>query len=970
MAGRTFWDRLAAEIEGDVSSDAFSRGRYSTDASMYQCFPSGVVAPKTAADVPIVLEMAREERLPVTARGGGTSTAGQSLGEGLIVDFSKYLRSGIEIDADNLKCAAEPGCTLASINAAAAAHGLTFPVTIGSAQQATIGGMLGNNSNGIRALRYGSMRDNVASVDACLADGQRVIFNTVSEEESAQAAPGRDRLLDLLQFGEMHEKAIATLWPARAPGTPEPEGYDLRTLLASSADQNMARLLAGSEGTLALATKIELKLTRKPQNRALGVCRFADLSSALRAVPKITLLNPSAIELLDRSLLELLAAQAGADPTASRLLANKPEAVLLVEFDEENSVANSRQLKLLTECVAETSTMKPAVNEVLGEKARKSLWRLRHEAIVQSWSLKSAARPLPFQEDGAVPLKNLAAYGTALVELFHKHGVRSAIHGQVGRGSLHVRPILDLRHADDVRRMRALGEEMAELLESCGGVLTAGRGVGIARGEALERQLGPDAVSLFAQLKSQLDPKWILNPGKILRAPRFDEASLLRAPRESRALETTPISLTWGASASPSRALDNVRSCNGFSLCRTAETGVSCPSFNVTHDERDSPRGRANAVRLALSGQLGPGALGSAAMAGTMQLCVSCKACASACPFKIDIPKMKVETLAAARAQGATFEALDLYARLPEYTETARRWRLLLSLRDLLPGLPRLTERWTGIAAERPWPRFAGRPFEAPDAAPPMEYGTVALFADPFNSAFEPANLRAATAVLNAAGYAVVAFSDQNKELPLNCGRTYYDAGRIAEARTQASRLLAAAAAFAEKGIPVVGLEPSSVLMMRDEYAALGLPIMAPPPVLLFEEFVTARLAEGKFAPALKSVEADVLLHSHCHERAAGIQTLAATVLKLVPQLNVIEGPPDCCGLNGMTGMTPETLEASLAMAERGLFPAIRKAGRDAFVAATAYSCRKQIQDGLGRTARHPAMILDLALKGDKEIAN
>ncbi len=967
-AGQAFWERLAHEIEGDAACGLLSRGRYATDASMYQCFPAGVAAPKTAADVAIVLEMAREEGLPVIARGGGTSTAGQALGEGVIVDFSKYLRNIIEIDAGNLKCTAEPGCTPAAINGAAGALGLVFPVVIGSAQQATIGGMLGNNSSGIRALRYGSMRDNVASVDAFLAGGERVLFNAVSEADGTHAPPGRDRLLDLLQFGELHERAIATLWPLRPPGTPEPEGYDLRTLLASSADQNMSRLLAGSEGTLAVATKIELKLAKKPPNRALGVCRFGDLAAALRLVPKIMVLNPSAIELLDRTLLEFLGAQAGADAQAARLLQGEPEAILIVEFDEENAVANTRLLKALDDYVSEAGGVKSSVIEILGEKAQSAFWRLRQEAIVRAWSLKSAAQPLSFLEDGAVPIKNLGAYGAALTQLFERHGVRSAIHGQVGRGSLHVRPILNLRHAEDVRRMRALGEEMAELLDDYGGVLTAGHGIGIARSEALERQLGPDAIGLFAQLKAQLDPEWLLNPGKILRAPRFDEVSLLRAPRETRAQEDVPVSLAWGPSPSPSRALDHARRCNGLSLCRTAEPGIACPSYCVTHDERDSPRGRANSVRLALSGQLGAQALGSASMIETMQLCVSCKSCKTACPFSIDIPKMKAETLAAARLAGRTSKPLDLFARLPEYTERARRWRALLAMRDLLPGLPRLTERWFGIAADRPWPRWTGRRFRAPETVAPGTLGTVALFADTFNRSFEPANLRAAAAVLNAAGYAVVAFADGNKDRPLCCGRTYYDSGLIEEARAEAVRMTAAARAFAEQGIPVIGLEPSCVLMMRDEYAALGLPVKEKPPMLLFEEFVAARLAEGKFALPLKSVEADVLLHCHCHERAAGIEGAAGTALKLVPQLNVSEGPPTCCGLNGIAGMTPETLEASLAMAELSLFPAIRKAGRDAFVAATGYSCRKQIQDGLGRTARHPALILELALKGDKEI--
>jgi FAD/FMN-containing dehydrogenase/Fe-S oxidoreductase len=967
-AGPAFWDRLAYEIEGDAACDLFTRGRYSTDASIYQCFPAGAVCPKSAADIAIVLEMAREEGLPVTARGCGTSTAGQALGEGIIVDFSKYLNRLVQIDAANLRCVAEPGCSPAVINAGARVHKLTFPVEIASGRQASIGGMLGNNSSGIRALRYGSMRDNVASVDAFLADGQQVQFNAVSEADGVKAPAGRDRLLDLLQFGELHEKAIATLWPLRAPGAPEPEGYDLRTLLASAADQNLARLLAGAEGTLAIASEIELKLTRRPANRALGVCRFANLADALHLVPKILLLNPSAVELLDGTLLESLAAQARRDAQAARILQGEPQALLIVEFDEENAVANTRLLKALDDYVSEGGKARAGIVEVLGERARAGLWRLRREALTHAWSLKSAAQPLSLIEDGAVPVQNLSAYGADLEVLFEKHGVRSAIYGQAGRGSLHVRPVLNLRHAGDRKRMRQLGDEMAELICAHGGVLTGSHGIGLARSEALERKLGPEAAGLFAQLKAQLDPGFLLNPGRLLRAPRFDEPSLLRARREAKVLSDISISLAWGQPPSPARALDHARRCNGLALCRTAEPRFACPSFAVTRDERDSPRGRANSVRLALSGQLGEDALGSKEMAETMRLCVSCKACKAACPFGIDIPKMKIEALAAARAAGRTTRAADLLARLPAYTDRARRWRALLALRDLLPGVPRLTERRLGLAADRPWPRWAGRRFRTPRSTPPGRLGTVALFADTFNRSFEPANLRAAASILEAAGYAVVAFGDENQDRPPCCGRTYYDAGYVGEARREAVRMSAAAEVFKEKGISVVGLEPACVLMMRSDYAALGFSAKEKPPVLLFEEFLAARLAEGKFALPLKSIEAGLILHSHCHERAEGLERAGLDVLKLVPELTVAAAPPGCCGLNGATGMTPQTFEASLAMAELQLFPAIRKAGRDAFVAATGFSCRKQIYDGLGRTARHPAAILELALKGDAEI--
>jgi FAD/FMN-containing dehydrogenase/Fe-S oxidoreductase len=964
-AGPAFWDRLSHEIEGDAASDLFTRGRYATDASMYQCFPAGVVCPRCANDVAIVVEMAREEGLPVIARGGGASTAGQALGEGVIVDFSKYLTGIAEIDAENRRCAVEPGCSPAALQTALDAHNLFFPVEIASAAQATIGGMLGNNSSGLRAMRYGSMREAIRSADALLADGQRVLFGSVAETDE-KSFPGRDRLVDLLQFGEIHEKAIATHWPLRAPGAPEPEGYDLRTLLAYSEDQNLSRLLAGAEGTLAIATRIELKLAKKPENRALGLCRFTDLGRALRAVPKIASLNPAAIELLDKTMLGFLAGHAKSDTQAARLLRGEPDALLIVEFDEDNPVDNTRLLKSLADVAAEVDKGRFSVIEVIGENARAALWRLRKEALATAWTPKSGGQPMSFLEDAAVPLHQLAAYGAELETLLARHGVQTAIYGQAGWGCLQVRPILELHHAHDRKRMRALADEMAALLRAHEGALTSGHGLGLARSEALERALHPNAIALFKELKTQLDPGFLLNPGKILRAPNFDDSAFLRATLEGKH-EPAAAALSWGAGSLSAQG--HASRCSGLGHCRSAEHNFACPSHAVTRDERDSPRGRANVMRLALSGQLGEGALASTPMLEAMKLCVSCKACTVACPFGVDIPKLKVETLAAARALGRGSKAADFFGRLPEYTDRAARWRFLLAMRDLLPGLPRLSERHSGLAADRPWPRWSGRRFRPPQKVEPGPQGLVAIFADTFNRSFEPANLRAAAAVLKAAGYGVIAFTGE-EERPLCCGRTYYDAGYIDEARREAERMTKAAASFADKGIPVVGLEPSCVLMMRDEYTGLGFPVLKTPPILLFEEFLAARMTNGVESLPLKDIEADLVLHSHCHERALGLEASAETALKLIPQLAVNPAPPSCCGLNGITGMTPDTLEASLAMAELALFPAIRKAGRDALVAATAYSCRKQIHDGLGLTARHPAALLELALKGDVEIVS
>ncbi len=709
-AGPAFWDRLAHEIEGDAASDLFTRGRYATDASMYQCFPAGVACPKSANDVAIIVEMAREEGLPIIARGGGTSTAGQALGEGIIVDFSKYLTGIVEIDAENRRCAVEPGCPPAALAAALEAHALFFPVEIASAAQATIGGMLGNNSSGLRAMRYGSMRDTIVCADAFLADGQRVIFGPFAEADKL-SLPGRDRLLDLLHFGEIHGKAIATHWPLRAPGAPEPEGYDLRTLLAYSENQNLARLLAGAEGTLAIATRIDLKLAKRPENRALGVCRFANLGRALRAVPKIALLNPAAIELLDKTMLGFVAEQAKSDTQAARLMRGEPEALLIVEFDEDNPVDNTRLLKSLADVAAEADKGRFSVIEVIGENARAALWRLRRDALALAWTLKSAAQPLSFVEDAAVPLHRLAAYGAELETLLARHGIRTAIYGQAGRGCLQVRPILDLRHAQDRKRMRALSDEMAELLRAHEGVMTSGYGLGLARSEALERTLSPEAIALFKELKTQLDPGFLLNPGKILRAPNFDDGAFLRATLEEKH-DAVATALSWGAGSSPAQG--HASRCSGLGHCRSAEHNFTCPSHAVTRDERDSPRGRANVMRLRSRASLATGALASTPMLEAMKLCVSCKTCTVACPFGVDIPKLKVEALAAARALGQGSKVADLFARLPEYTDRARGWRFLIAMRDLLPGLPRLTERHFGLAADRPWPRWSGRRFKTP----------------------------------------------------------------------------------------------------------------------------------------------------------------------------------------------------------------------------------------------------------------
>ncbi len=960
--------RLADALEGDLLTDAFSRARYATDASIYQCVPQAVVVPKTAADVAAAVAVAREEGIGVTARGGGTSTAGQALGDGLVIDFSKHLNRFLFYDETARTCAVEPGISPDMLNRRLRPLRSWFPVDIGSSGQATVGGMLGNNASGLRALRYGRMSENVLAVDAVLADGSEIAFTDPGGRDDREPAFLPEPLLDLLQFAEVQEPNLMTLWGgSHAP----PAGPDLSALLPGEGPRPLGRLLAGSEGTLAIATRIELKLVPRPKNQALGICSFRSLRGALACVPQIVALGPTAVELMDHVLLDFGRAERlpALEPHIQRATLSNPGAVLLVEFDEENPVENSRRLKALDDAMSLMPSQRLSLVEVMGAKAQAAVWAFRRRALERSMALKSAAQPVSFLEDCAVPLDRLPAFADALGNLMDEHGLMASLHGHAGVGCLHLRPALNMRLGEDMRRLGDLRDAILPLLRKFDGRITGGYGLGLAR-SGFAQQTQARAMEVIAGLKTFLDPHGVLNPGKILGSPRFDDPSLLR-------IATVPPSdgataLAWDAVPSNAGLFHHAEACSGMALCRKAE-GFACPSYQVTRDERDSPRGRANTVRLAVADELGDGAMGSDAMLETMRLCVSCKICTSVCPRSLDIPKMKAEALAAARRRIAFSRAEDLCACLPFYTERARNWRLALRLRDLFPGLARVTGQRLGFAADRAWPAWRGRRVKLPALSEIRRRGDglrpVALFADCFNRSFEPATLSAASRVLEAGGYRPVRFEAADADgagQPLCCGRTLYDGGFIDEARAQASRLLRALARFAEEGVPVIGLEPACALMPRDEHRALGLGEDGPG-LLLFEEFLSREREGGRLKLPLKPVESPLLVHAHCHQRAHGLAAIALDVLRLVPGLAVTEAPASCCGLNGAFGYTADTFETSLAMAELALFPAVRKAGRASLVCATGFSCRKQIRDGLGQPASHPAMFLLLSLNAQGE---
>lgn len=964
--------RLRADMTGDVLFDRFSRGRYATDASFYQIVPSGVVVPKTMDEALRALAIARDEGVKVTPRGGGTSQCGQTVNDGLVVDLSKHLNRILSLDVEGRTCMVEPGIVLDDLNRQLKKHGLWFPVDVSTASRATIGGMAGNNSCGGRSLRYGTMRDNTLSMEASLADGTLSRFGEVSRDLADLGAGDGMRALfrDMLDLGAREADEIAARFPKvqRRVG-----GYNLDALTPRNARNNMAHLLVGSEGTLAFTTKVELKLWPVIRNKALSVCHFGSFYEAMDAAQHLVKLKPIAVELVDRTMLALGRDIAMFKPIINAAIKGDPDAVLVVEFAEEDQADNLARLKQLSELMGDlgfgwnNDTRKwGGVVEITEPALQSGIADFRAAGLNVMMSMKQEGKPVSFVEDCAVPLPHLADYTQRLNEVFARHGTSGTMYAHASEGCLHVRPVLNLKLEKDVKAMRAIAEEAFALVREYRGSHSGEHGDGLVRSEFHESMFGERLVADFREVKHRFDPDGVLNPGKIVDAPRMDDRSLFRFKPDYRVADLKT-KLDWSAYPGAGGGFQGaVEMCNNNGACRKLEGGVMCPSYRATRNENDVTRGRANTLRLAISGQLGPDALSSDEMMETLKLCVSCKACRHECPVGVDMAKMKIEVLAARAATHGLTLRDRLVGYLPRYAALTSRFAPLANLRNSSPLLRKLFERFIGISARRALPAFRSDVFVPPaDGVGPETGREVVLFADTFNRIYERENLEAALRVLATGGYRVHMPKPASGSRPLCCGRTFLSAGLVDEARSELDRLVTAFAPFAARGVPIVGLEPSCLLTLRDELASLRKDDDAKAVgahALTFEEFLVREAEAGRLQLPLGTVGKKAVVHGHCHQKSFGAFKPVEQVLRLVPGLEVETIESSCCGMAGAFGYGADTYDASIEMAELSLLPAVRRADQTTLVVADGTSCRHQIHDGAQREALHVARVLALSL--------
>jgi FAD/FMN-containing dehydrogenase/Fe-S oxidoreductase len=957
---------LTSAVAGEVRFDRISRALYATDASVYQIDPLGVVLPRTTEDVVRTVQLVAEHRSSVTARGGGTSQAGQAIGSGVVLDTSKYLNRVLEINAEQRWARVEPGVVLDDLNARLKPYGLRFAPDLSSSSRATVGGMMANNSSGARSIVYGKTIDHVLEQHVVLADGHVAHFRPVSGSalERLRAGEGIEARAyrEIPAIAAAHADEIERRFPKvlRRVG-----GYNLDAFTRPHAPVDLTRILVGSEGTLGIVVEARIRLVPLPAARVLLAVEFAHVLEALAATPAVLAHRPSAVEVMDALILRHARERPDLDAIRRTMFSDNGGALLCVEFAGDSHDAVVAHMEAAAETLERSFRCR--LTRFVEAAAQQRVWSLREASLGLSTAMRGDAKSISFVEDTAVAPDRLRDYIARFLELLERHHTTAGIYAHASVGCLHVRPVINLKTADGIQRFEAIANDVAELVLEFGGALSGEHGDGIVRGPYTQKMFGPVLYDAFRAVKRTFDPEGVFNPGKIVESPPL--TSNLRYGTSYR----TGDPVTWfdyGDHGGMGRA---VEMCSGVGACRKKLEGTMCPSYRATLEEKHSTRGRANALRLALSGQLDEAGLGDQGVYDTLDLCLECRACKAECPTGVDVARFKSEFLAdywkrhgispRARAFGHAHATARWGSRLAPLSNivsasTPGRWlaEALLGI-DRRRTLPRWTRQTFSKQFKRRSPSTPSRTPSTPSLPSPPSR-SVLLFVDTFTEHSEPHNGMAAAEVLEAAG-AHVALAPN-----VCCGRPLISQGLLQQARDRAAENVARLFASASQGDAILFLEPSCLSAVRDDAPALlrgelqHRAAVVARAAMSFEDYLEREVAAGRLDLPLRSGPPAVLLHAHCHQRAMGLAGSARALLSRIPAAHVTDLDAGCCGMAGSFGYTREHYDVSRAIGELKLLPAARAMTTDTVLVASGTSCRHQVAHFTSSRAQHPAILL------------
>jgi FAD/FMN-containing dehydrogenase/Fe-S oxidoreductase len=937
---------LESQIEGEVRFDAVSRALYSTDASVYQIHPLGVVVPKSREDLLRIVRIASRFRCPITLRGGGTAQAGQSIGAGLQVDTSKYYNQILELNLDERWVRVQPGIVLDELNAALRPHGFRFAPDVSTANRASIGGMMANNSSGARSFLYGKTIDHVLEQEVLLADGSVTRFRPLNAAELDAAMQGDT--LEAECYRTVHRLAaecadeVDRRYPKilRRVG-----GYNLDEFTLPSRPFNLAKMMVGSEGTLGVVLEAKLNLVPLPKAKAVLVVQFEDLLEALAAAPLILQHHPSACEVMDKFILDHTYLSPNLQRVRETFIEGDPGAILCIEFYDDLKESLPPRLNACEQDLVRHGFGYRYFHALeLPEQAR--VWNLREAALGLSMTMKEDSKSLSFVEDTAVAPEKLRDYIERFMQLIAKHDTKAGVYAHASVGCLHVRPVVNMKTEAGVRKFEAIANDVADLVLEFGGALSGEHGDGLVRSPFMQKMFGPVIYEAFRTIKRTFDPEGIFNPGKIVDSPPLTENLRFGAGYVSPNPRTFFDYSEYGGMGGA------VEMCSGLGVCRKTLEGTMCPSYMATREETHATRGRANVLRLAMGGKLGSAGLGDKGVYEALDLCLECRACKAECPVGVDMARFKSEFLAGYWQTYGTPLHAQMLGNVRTFAKLSSPFAGIVNWMSATKPVRMLNEAIFGIDQRRTLPALSSRTFASQVRGRGKGEPGVLLFNDTFTNFYDPEIGVAVWDVLEAAGLTVGLAPNHC------CGRPLISKGLLTKARVQALRNSESLYAAASAGKKIVFCEPSCLSAVREDAPSLlrgeiqRKARVVADACVLFEEF-----AAGLQLP-LKSGPPKILLHGHCHQKSMGLLPAAKALLERIPGSSVVDLDAGCCGMAGSFGYSKEHFEVSKQIGERRLLPQVRGKDPSSAVVAAGTSCRHQIHDFTQETAVHPAVLL------------